>query len=66
MSECCWGLRIRVLVAGDERVKVDDLGEFPGYNCGIPPGQLRIVQCEVIPVEQPWRAARETRTKGTK
>lgn len=55
-----WGLRKRV-VAG-ERMRVDDLGEFPRY-CGIPMG-LRIVQCEVIPVE-PWRA-RETRTKGTK
>lgn len=49
------------MVAG-ERMRVDDLGEFPGY-CGIPMG-LHVVQCEVIPVK-PWRA-RETRTKGTK
>lgn len=36
-----------------ERMRVDDLGEFP-ENCGIPLG-LRIVHCEVIPLE-PWRA----------
>lgn len=42
-----WGLRIRVVAS--ERTRVDDLEEFPGY-CGIPLG-LRIVQCEVIPLE---------------
>lgn len=51
------------MVAAGKRMRVDDPGEFPGYS-GIPLG-LRIVQCEVIPVE-PWHAARETRTKGTK
>ena len=43
-----WGLKIRVLA--DERMRVDELGEFPGY-CGMPL-VLRIVQCEVIPLEQ--------------
>lgn len=40
-------------MVGSERMRVDDLGKLPEY-CGIPLG-LRIVQCEVIPLE-PWRA----------